>query len=202
MERGTIRTHPTTGVGFFEGEWIQAIQGTEDHVRPRERIDGRECCVEGEAEEEGGWKALRRWYKGPMLVEALDGLMPAKREFEKPLRTIVTDVSSEGKNITVRGRVVQGFVRAGDGIVVLPVGDDANVVSRGEKKGHEGRRQSVFLRSFFCAVLWECCKFIQGEGSGGYSRITKLHIGRRVPIDGREYGMNISRNNQFGIEQV
>mmetsp|Transcript_5627 Transcript_5627/g.12269 ORF Transcript_5627/g.12269 Transcript_5627/m.12269 type:complete len:413 (+) Transcript_5627:1300-2538(+) len=81
-----------------------------------------------EVEEEGGWKALRRWYKGPTLVEALDGLMPAKREFEKPLRTIVTDVSSEGKNVTVRGRVVQGFVRAGDGIVVLPVGDDANVV--------------------------------------------------------------------------
>jgi len=125
VERGTIRLHPTAGVGFFEGE---RIQGTEDHVCPRERIDGRECRVEGEAEEEGGWKALRRWYKGPMLVEALDGLMPAKREFEKPLRTIVTDVSSEGKNVTVRGRVVQGFVRAGDGIVVLPVGDDANVV--------------------------------------------------------------------------
>lgn len=79
-------------------------------------------------EDPEGWEKLRRWYKGPTLVEALDGFTPAKREFEKPLRAIVTDVSSEGKNATVRGRVVQGFVRAGDGIVVLPVGDEANVV--------------------------------------------------------------------------
>lgn len=79
-------------------------------------------------EDQEGWKTLRKWYKGPTLLEALDGFTPAKREFEKPLRTIVTDVSSEGKNATVRGRVVQGFVRAGDGIVVLPVGDEASVV--------------------------------------------------------------------------
>jgi elongation factor 1 alpha-like protein len=82
----------------------------------------------GKMEDEEGRKALKKWYNGPTLVEALDGFVPAKREFEKPLRVIVTDVSSEGKNVTVRGRVVQGFVRMGDSIVVLPVGDEANVV--------------------------------------------------------------------------
>lgn len=79
-------------------------------------------------EDEEGWKALKKWYNGPTLLEALDGLVPAKREFEKPLRLIVTDMSSEGKNVTVCGRVVQGFVRMGDGVLVLPVGDAANVV--------------------------------------------------------------------------
>ena len=80
-------------------------------------------------EDEEGWKALQSWYKGPTLIEALNSFMPAKREFEKPLRCIVTDVSSEGKTVTVRGRIVQGFVRAGDGVVLLPVGDEAKVSS-------------------------------------------------------------------------
>lgn len=79
-------------------------------------------------EDEEGWKALKKWYKGPTLLEALDGFSPAKRGYEKPLRAIVTDVSSEGKNVTVRGRVVQGFIQSGDNVVVLPVGDDATVV--------------------------------------------------------------------------
>lgn len=74
------------------------------------------------------WKVLRKWYSGPTLVEALDSFNPAKREFDKPLRVTVSDVSSEGKNVLVRGRVAQGFVRMGDIIVVLPVGDDATVV--------------------------------------------------------------------------
>ena len=64
-----------------------------------------ESMVEGEA-----WKALRELYKGPTLVEALDRFNPAKREFEKPLRVTETYVSSEGKYVSVWGRVAQGFV--------------------------------------------------------------------------------------------
>ncbi|KAL7528501.1 hypothetical protein ACHAXR_004411 [Thalassiosira sp. AJA248-18] len=95
---------------------------------PVSGLTGVNVSREGKMEDEAGWKALRKWYKGPTLVEALDGFTPAKREFEKPLRVIVTDVSSEGKNVTVRGRVVQGFVRMGERVAVLPVGDEANVV--------------------------------------------------------------------------
>ena len=95
---------------------------------PVSGLTGVNVSKEGKMEDEEGWKTLRAWYKGPTLVEALDNLQNAKRDFEKPLRLIVTDVSSEGKNVTVRGRVVQGFVRMGDGIVVLPVGDEASVV--------------------------------------------------------------------------
>ena len=95
---------------------------------PVSGLTGVNVSKEGKIEDEEGWKTLRTWYKGPTLVEALDGFTPAKRDFEKPLRLIVTDVSSEGKNVTVRGRVVQGFVRMGDGVVVLPVGDEASVV--------------------------------------------------------------------------
>jgi len=79
-------------------------------------------------EDKEGWKALKSWYDGPTLIEALDSFNPPKREFEKPMRLIVTDVSSEGKNVTVRGRVVQGFIRASDNVMVFPVGDEASVV--------------------------------------------------------------------------
>ena len=81
-----------------------------------------ESMAEGEA-----WKALREWYKGPTLVEALDRFNPAKREFEKPLCVTVTDASSEGKYVSVWGRVAQGFVQMGDTLVVMPVSDEATV---------------------------------------------------------------------------
>ena len=81
-----------------------------------------ESMGEGEA-----WKALREWYKGPTLVEALDRFNPAKRKFEKPFRVTVTDVSVEGKYMVVWGRVAQGFVQMGDTLVVLPVGNEATV---------------------------------------------------------------------------
>ncbi|KAL7546769.1 hypothetical protein ACHAWF_010103 [Thalassiosira exigua] len=95
---------------------------------PVSGLTGVNVMREGKVEDEAGWRQLQKWYKGPTLVEALNGFMPAKREFEKPLRVVVTDVTSEGKNVTVRGRVVQGFIRAGDEVVILPVGDAANVV--------------------------------------------------------------------------
>ena len=83
-------------------------------------------------DDDDGWRKLKHWYKGPTLIEALNSFMPAKREFEKHLRCIVTDVSSEGKTVTIRGRIVQGFLRCGDEVVLLPVGDHANI-SRVEK---------------------------------------------------------------------
>lgn len=99
---------------------------------PVSGLTGVNVVSNGKKEDEEGWKMLQQWYKGPTLIEALNSFMPAKREFEKPLRCIVTDVSSEGKAVTVRGRIVQGFMRSGDGVALLPVGDEANV-SRVEK---------------------------------------------------------------------
>ena len=74
---------------------------------------------------------LAAWYKGKTLLEAIDSFDPAKRNIEKPFRFIASDIYSEGKGIMVKGRVVQGFITAGDKISVLPVGDEA-VISRVE----------------------------------------------------------------------
>mmetsp|Transcript_25484 Transcript_25484/g.75058 ORF Transcript_25484/g.75058 Transcript_25484/m.75058 type:complete len:398 (-) Transcript_25484:137-1330(-) len=72
---------------------------------------------------------LKKWYDGPTLVEAIDAFQPAQRNFERPLRVIVSDVYAEGKGVTARGRIPQGILCAGDKVVVLPIGDEA-VVSR------------------------------------------------------------------------
>jgi elongation factor 1 alpha-like protein len=46
---------------------------------------------------------------------------------EKPMRFVVSDVYAEGKGVSARGRVVQGFMEAGERVVVLPIGDPATV---------------------------------------------------------------------------
>ena len=46
---------------------------------------------------------------------------------EKPLRFGVTDVYTEGKGVVARGRVMQGFLEAGERLVVLPIGDVVTV---------------------------------------------------------------------------
>jgi elongation factor 1 alpha-like protein len=46
---------------------------------------------------------------------------------EKPLRFCVTDVYAEGKGVVARGRVMQGFLEAGERLVVLPIGDTVTV---------------------------------------------------------------------------
>mmetsp|Transcript_5630 Transcript_5630/g.12292 ORF Transcript_5630/g.12292 Transcript_5630/m.12292 type:complete len:207 (+) Transcript_5630:1658-2278(+) len=86
----------------------------------------------------------------------------------------------------VRGEERHGAREGGTGVCTrgrwnrgLAGGGRCQCRSLGEGKGHEGGRHSVFLRFFFSAILWECKKCFEREGSGGYSRITKLRTGGR-----------------------
>ena len=72
--------------------------------------------------------ALSSWYTGPTLLEAMDAFQPAQRQWDRPLRMVVSDVYTEGgRGVTVQGRVAQGVVQVGDRLVVLPVGDEVTV---------------------------------------------------------------------------
>ena len=71
--------------------------------------------------------ALREWYDGPTLLDAIDGFFPANRKIEEPMRIIVSDLFPEGKGITAKGRCVQGICSVGDQVIVLPIGDVATV---------------------------------------------------------------------------
>jgi elongation factor 1 alpha-like protein len=79
-------------------------------------------------------KTLRSWYKGPTLIEALDNFQaPASQQLskllEKPLRIIVSDVIESSGSLSLRAKVVSGWVKQGETLVVLPVGDNA-VISK------------------------------------------------------------------------
>nr|Q04634.1 RecName: Full=Elongation factor 1-alpha; Short=EF-1-alpha; AltName: Full=14 nm filament-associated protein [Tetrahymena pyriformis]BAA01856.1 elongation factor 1 alpha [Tetrahymena pyriformis] len=61
------------------------------------------------------------WYKGPILVEALDALEPPKRPVDKPLRLPLQDVYKIGGIGTVPvGRVETGVIKPGMSIQFAP----------------------------------------------------------------------------------
>lgn len=68
------------------------------------------------------------WYKGPTLLQALDGIIAPSRPVDKPLRVPIHDVYKIGGVGTVpTGRVEAGLIRAGMDVVFVP-GDVATEV--------------------------------------------------------------------------
>ena len=63
------------------------------------------------------------WYKGPVLMEALDALTPPKRPTDKPLRLPLQDVYKIGGIGTVPvGRVETGILKPGMNVTFAPSG--------------------------------------------------------------------------------
>jgi elongation factor 1-alpha len=70
------------------------------------------------------------WYKGPILLEALDALTPPKRPTDKPLRLPLQDVYKIGGIGTVPvGRVETGVLQAGMVVTFGPLGQTTEVKS-------------------------------------------------------------------------
>ena len=66
---------------------------------------------------------LKKWYKGPSLLEALDNMDPPKRPTEKPLRLPLQDVYKIGGIGTVPvGRVETGKLKPGMNVLFGPSG--------------------------------------------------------------------------------
>jgi elongation factor 1 alpha-like protein len=83
---------------------------------------------------------LTAWYKGPTVWQALDGFdcntlhtqtqQQREQRLSKPLRILLQDVTGEqGKGVSVRAKVAQGWIQQGESVTVLPVGDVA-VISK------------------------------------------------------------------------
>jgi len=71
-----------------------------------------------------------KWYKGRILLEALDNIRPPKRPVEKPLRLPLQDVYKIGGIGTVPvGRVETGVLRPGMTVVFAPAGLSSEVKS-------------------------------------------------------------------------
>jgi len=74
--------------------------------------------------------ANMKWYKGKILIEALDAIEPPKRPIDKPLRLPLQDVYKIGGIGTVPvGRVETGVLRPGMTVVFAPVGLSSEVKS-------------------------------------------------------------------------
>jgi elongation factor 1-alpha len=70
------------------------------------------------------------WYKGPTLLEALDGVEPPKRPVDKPLRLPLQDVYKIGGIGTVPvGRVETGVLKPGMTVTFAPAGVTTEVKS-------------------------------------------------------------------------
>jgi len=71
-----------------------------------------------------------KWYKGPILLEALDQIKPPKRPTEKPLRLPLQDVYKIGGIGTVPvGRVETGILKAGMVVTFAPANVTTEVKS-------------------------------------------------------------------------
>jgi len=82
------------------------------------------------------------WYKGPIMVEALDGITPPKRPIEKPLRLPLQDVYKIGGIGTVPvGRVETGVLKPGMNVIFCPVQLSTEVKSI--EMHHEALEQAV-----------------------------------------------------------
>ncbi len=70
------------------------------------------------------------WYKGPILMEALDQFSEPPKPIEKPLRLPVQDVYTiTGVGTVPVGRIETGKIRVGDSVAIMPEGLTAEVKS-------------------------------------------------------------------------
>ena len=70
------------------------------------------------------------WYKGPILLQALDEFVEPPKPIDKPLRLPVQDVYTiTGVGTVPVGRVETGKMRVGDPVMIMPEGLTAEVKS-------------------------------------------------------------------------
>lgn len=74
--------------------------------------------------------ALKAWWSGPTVVQAVDSFQPRERATERPLRLPVSDVTTKGKQgggVGVGGKLEGGAVRVGTKVALVPSGEVATV---------------------------------------------------------------------------
>ncbi len=70
------------------------------------------------------------WYEGPTLLEALDSVEPPKPLVDKPFRLPIQKAYSiKGVGTVVTGRVESGVLKAGDDVIILPLGKKSKAFS-------------------------------------------------------------------------
>lgn len=74
---------------------------------------------------------LTSWYQGICLLDAIDSLQPPLRDFSKPLRLPICDVTKSHSlsQLAACGKLETGAIRNGSKVLVMPSGDLATIKS-------------------------------------------------------------------------
>ncbi|XP_011549451.3 protein HBS1 [Plutella xylostella] len=73
---------------------------------------------------------LLEWYKGPCLLDVIDGFNVPERPVAKPLRLTINDIfKGTGSGFCVAGRIETGVLNKGDKVLVCPLKEIAEVKS-------------------------------------------------------------------------
>lgn len=81
------------------------------HVIPASAREGANVCAPS---------PLFGWYRGPTVLEALEGFLPRAAPVEGPLRFPIQDVYKFDERRILAGRIESGTIRAGDELVFSP----------------------------------------------------------------------------------
>jgi bifunctional enzyme CysN/CysC len=73
--------------------------------------------------------ATTPWYRGPTVVEALDGFAPRTLPIEQPLRLPLQDIYRLGDKRVLVGRIESGRLEVGDALRLSPTGRVARVAA-------------------------------------------------------------------------
>lgn len=72
---------------------------------------------------------LAQWYTGPTLVDCIDSFTPTPKLALKPFRFACQSYWGSTDGITARGRILQGRLKVGDHVMVMP-GREIGTVKR------------------------------------------------------------------------
>lgn len=82
------------------------------------------------------------WYKGPILIEAINNLKPPEKPVELPLRLPIQDVYSiTGIGVVPVGRIETGVMKVGDEVIIVPAREGRGVT--GEVKSMEMHHEQM-----------------------------------------------------------
>jgi bifunctional enzyme CysN/CysC len=149
------------------------------------------------------------WYKGPTVLEALDGFKPAHPAASDSLRMPVQDIYKLDERRIVAGTVESGMVKVGDDVVFLPSGKTSRIASIEAfaspvlSEVGRGRATGVTLTRQIYAKVGEIMCKASGDGplphTGSRFRAKIFWIGKAPLVKGKVYKFKLASARVNGI---
>ena len=140
------------------------------------------------------------WYRGPTLVEAIDGFLPPPSATDQPLRFPIQDVYKFDERRILAGRIESGRLKVGDTLVFSPGGRKAKVATieawpedRRPNEAEAGRSTGITLDD---QIFVERGQIGHLEDSGPVEtnslRARLVWLGRQPLVRGKRYKLKLA----------